>query len=117
MKQLSHKSWMALLLSVILFTLLSFTVFAAETNTDVAGTVTTAFGTYMQPQIKDITNNVILPIIDGIVLIALIAKSVMAWSNYRKNGGQYEWHTLAVLAGCLVIGITSPLWMWSLIGW
>lgn len=95
--------------------LLCPTAYAA--GTDVAGSVTTAFGTYMKPQIKAIANNVILPGIDGILAIVLIVKAIMVWQSYKKNGGEYEWHSLAVLGGCLVVALSAPLWMWPMIGW
>lgn len=109
------KFFKLLFLLTLLTVVLALPAFAA--NTDVSGGVTSAFNEYMKPQIKDIANKFIIPIACGIDLIALIVKSIMAYSNYKRNGGQYEWHALAVMGGCLVIGVTAPLWMWGLIGW
>ena len=91
------------------------TAYAA--GTDVAGTTTTAFNTYMKPQIKELTNNVLLPIADVVVLGYLVFNSILAYSSYKSNGGRFEWHLLAILVGCLIFGLSSPLWEWGLIGW
>lgn len=100
----------------MLFLLPIFPALAA-TNTDVAGAITTAFGTYAKPQIKNLANNVIFPIIDAVILIALIARFAFVEFRYRKNGGQFEWGALAVLGGCLLFMVTVPLWGWNVIGW
>lgn len=101
---------------VCLFTmLLCPTAYAA--GTDVAGSTTTAFNTYMKPQIKEFTNGIILPLADVIVLIILIVKSILAYSSYRTNGGRFEWHLLAILLGCLIFGLSAPFWVWGIIGW
>lgn len=89
---------------------------AADSTTDVAGAVTTAFGTYMKPQIKSIANGVIMPIIDGILAIAAIVTAAMAWTSYKRQGIM-KWEVVAVLGGCLVLSLTAPLWMWKAIGW
>lgn len=116
MKKFTLKKAAQWLCITFLFTLLLCpTVYAA--GADVAGSVTTAFGTYMKPQIKSIANGVIIPGIDGILVIAIIVKAVMLWQSYKKNGGEYDWHSLAVLGGCLVVALSAPLWMWTMIGW
>lgn len=98
----------------LVFLLPVFPAFAD--TTDVAGAVTTAFGTYMKPQIKSITNGVIMPVLDGCLVIAAIVSAVMAWFNYKKQG-QFRWEVLAVIGGCLVLSLSAPLWMWKAIGW
>ncbi len=108
---------MLVLLTLAMVISITFALPAFASSTDVSGAVTTAFGTYMKPQIKDITNNVLIPIACGIVLVVMIIKGIMAGVSYRKNGGQFEWHLLAVLGGCLIFGISSPLWVWKMIGW
>lgn len=100
----------------LLFLLPMIPAFAA-TNTDVAGAVTTAFNTYGKPQMKNLANNVIFPIIDGIILIAMVARFAFVEFQYRKNGGHFEWGALAVLGGCLLFMVTVPLWGWKVIGW
>ena len=95
--------------------LLCPTAYAA--GADVAGSATSAFDTYMKTQIKGIANGVIIPCIDGILLVVIIVKAIMLWQSYKKNGGEYDWHSLAVLGGCLVVALSAPLWMWTVIGW
>ncbi len=62
--------------------LLCPTAYAA--GADVAGSATTAFDTYMKPQIKAIANGVIIPCIDGILVITIIVKAIMLWQSYKK---------------------------------
>lgn len=116
MKKSNLKRIMKQLCIVCLFAiLLCPTAYAA--GADVAGSATSAFDTYMKPQIKAIANGVIIPCIDGILAVVIIVKAIMLWQSYKKNGGEYEWHSLAVLGGCLVVALSAPLWMWTMIGW
>jgi hypothetical protein len=102
----------------ILFSLSSVTAYATAANSDVAGTMQTAFGTYMKPQIIKAVNGIIMPIIDAVIAIFFIIKIVMAGVNYRSNsGGNFEWHVPAILFAGLVISLTAPLWIWGIIGW
>ena len=125
MKQLSDHSWLSAKVTKVLtllaiITILSslFTVTAFATSTDVAGTVTTAFGTYMKPQIMKAVNGIVMPIIDAVLAIFFIVKIVMAGVNYKHNaGGDFEWHIPAILFAGLVISLSAPLWMWKIIGW
>lgn len=89
--------------------------FAAATP-DVQGVVTTAFGTYMKPQIKGIANNVVLPLLDGLILIAAIVTAIWSWHGYKREGA-FKWEYLAAEGGGLLISLTAPLWMWKAIGW
>lgn len=113
----TKKLMILLTVSMVISMIFSVPAFAAATNTDVSGLVVTAFGTYMKPQIKDFANNLLIPLACGIDLVILIIKALMSYSSYKSNGGRYEWHALAVLGGCLVIGGTAPLWIWGLIRW
>lgn len=89
----------------------------ADTSTNVAGTVTNAFNTYMQPQIIGITNNVVLPICDVVLVVAIIVKFALCEINYKRNGGDFAWHALAILGGCLVFCLSAPHWVWTILGW
>jgi hypothetical protein len=107
-----------LVLSMLIMVIgITFSVPAFASDTNVSGAVTTAFGTYMKPQIKAIANNVVIPIADVVVLIILVVKAIMAGASYKRNGGQFEWHLLAVLGGCLIFGVSAPFWVWGMIGW
>lgn len=127
MKQLSQKTWISaktkriltLLVVLSLITcLFAVTAYATTTNNDVAGGVQSAFNTYMKPQIKKAVNGVGFPVIDAIVAIIFIFKTIFAIVNYRRNtGAEFEWHAPALLFCALVIAATGPLWVWGLIGW
>jgi hypothetical protein len=127
MKLSSHKFWnsaklkriLALLAELtILCSLLAVTAYATTTNNDVAGTVQTAFGTYVKPQIMKAVNGVVMPIIDAILSVLFVVFIVMAGVNYKKHsGGDFEWHVPAALFAGLIVSLTAPLWMWSMIGW
>jgi len=113
------KRFLTLLVALtLLCSLFAITAYATTTNNDVAGGVTNAFDTYMKPQYKKIVNNVVFPIIDGIVAIIFVFKLIFAIVNYRKNtGAEFEWHSPALLFCALVIAATGPLWVWGLIKW
>lgn len=101
-------------LFILILPAFSMPVFA---ETDVAGAVTNAVNAYMKPQIVKICDNVVFPLIEcglGIGLIFSIARAVR---GYRGNGGELEWQTPAILLCCLIFVLTSPLWIWSAIGW
>lgn len=113
-KKKNLKFFAALLITLacgLMFTCPAF----AKTNTDVAGAVTSAYTTYMQPQIKDIFNNVIFRIIDIALVAVIIIRAAMSGYSYKHNGNQFEWHILAILVGGLIISLTAPLWIWNLI--
>lgn len=108
---------MLVLSMLIMVIAITFSIPAFASATNVSGAVTTAFGTYMKPQIKAVANNVLLPGADAIVLVVMIVKGIMAGVSYKRNGGQFEWHLLAVLGGCLIFGVSAPFWVWGMIGW
>ena len=125
MKQLSNHSQISakvikVLTLVAIITILCslFTVTTFATSTDVAGTVQSAFATYVKPQIMKAVNGVVMPIIDAILSVIFIVFIVMAGVNYKKHsGGDFEWHVPAILFAGLVVALTAPLWMWKMIGW
>ncbi len=112
------KKFLVLLIALsLLFSLMAVTVYATATNNDVAGTMQNAFDTYVQPQIVKAVNHVVLPIIDGVLIISLVVTLVLAGINYKHNpGGHFEWHIPAILFAGLVVCITAPLWMWTILG-
>lgn len=116
LKSGTYRRLLVVLTIALLVLLPVFPVFAA-TSTDVAGAITTAFGTYGKPQIKNLTNNVIFPIFDVALLISCVARFALCEFRYKKNGGQFEWGVLAILGGSLLFMITAPLWVWGVIGW
>ena len=104
----------ACLMIACLIPVLSVPAFASA---DVAGAVTDAFNSYMKPQIEKVVDNVVFPLIDAGLAIALIVKLILAWMNYRRSGGDFEWHIPAIIFCSLVVSLTAPLWIWNIIGW
>lgn len=117
LKSGTYRRLFVVLVIALLVLLPVFPVFATSTNTDVAGAVTTAWNTYGKPQIKNLCNNFIFRLIDGILVVALVLRFAFVEFKYRKNGGQFEWGALAVLGGSFLFMLTAPLWVWNVIGW
>lgn len=88
--------------------------FAAD-GTDVAGAVTSAYTSYVQPQIKSMVNGVVFPVVSLILGIIMVVKLAMSVYNYRHNGNQFEWHLVFGLFCGLIISLTAPLWIWNII--
>ena len=66
-------------------------------------------------QIKTVVNNVVFPALDMILAIAFFGKLSLAYFDYRKHG-QFEWAGPAILFACLVLALTAPLYIWTIVG-
>lgn len=109
-----YKKFFCMLLILLLAVcLLSTTAFAAGTG-DVAGAIE---GTWndASDQIKAVVNNVVFPVIDLILAVFFFAKLGMAYFDYRKHG-QFEWTAPAILFACLIFTLTTPTYVWSILG-
>lgn len=93
---------------------LSMPVFASNAN--VAGAVTGAVNTYMKPQIKQICNNVVFPLIALGLGVGLVFSIAHAVRGYRREG-DFDWHLPAILLCALIFVLTASKWVWSAIGW
>lgn len=111
----NRKIALAFLLIVVGLTVLNTCPAFAAASTDVSGAVTSAYKTYMLPQIKDTIDNVVLPIVDIALLVGIIIKASLSAYSYKHNGNQFEWHLLAILFLGLVICLSAPNWIWNLI--
>ncbi|MCM1221361.1 MAG: DUF3852 domain-containing protein [Lachnospiraceae bacterium] len=80
---------------------------------DVAGAVENTWNS-AKSQIKSITNNVIFPIIDVVLVILLFVKIGTIYLEYKKHG-QLEWTPAAILFGGLLFSLTAPLYIWSVV--
>ena len=67
-----------------------------------------------QGQVKDIVNNVVFPVIDMILAILFFVKIATAYMDYRKHG-QFEFTAPAILFACLLISLTAPSYIWSIL--
>ena len=107
-----HKKLLAIcVLTVLMVGLLSTSALAAG---DVAGAVNQAW-TGASGQIKTVVNSVVFPALDMILAIAFFGKLGMAYFDYRKHG-QFEWTGPAILFACLIFTLTSPTYIWNIIG-
>ena len=66
------------------------------------------------PQIKNIVNNVVFPVIDIILAVFFFAKLAMAYFDYRKQG-QFDWTTPAILFACLTFSLIAPNYIWKVL--
>ena len=66
-------------------------------------------------QIKTVTNNVVFPAIDMILAILFFVKLATAWMDYRKHG-QFEFAGPAIIFAGLLLALTAPLYLWSILG-
>ena len=107
-----HKKLLAIcVLTVLMVGLLSTSALAAG---DVAGAVNQAW-TGASGQIKTVVNSVVFPALDMILAIAFFGKLGMAYFDYRKHG-HFEWAGPAILFACLVLALTAPLYLWTIVG-
>ena len=45
----------------------------------------------------------------------LFGKSAMAYFDYKKHG-QFEWTGPVILFACLILTLTAPTYIWTIIG-
>ena len=102
-----------LLISLLMFSMLTVSAFAASTG-DVAGAVEDTW-IAARSQIKDVVNNVVFPIIDLILAVLFFVKIATAYMDYRKHG-QFEWAPPAILLATLIFSLTCPLYIWNILG-
>ena len=101
-------AWMA---AMLLFTTQAF----AAPN---AGNVSTAIESTWKSaaaQIKTVTNNVIFPIVDCVLVIMLFVKLALLYFDYKKHG-EVEFMPAAILFFGLLFSLTAPLYVWTVIG-
>lgn len=66
-------------------------------------------------QVKTVVNNVVFPALDMVLTIAFFGKSAMAYFDYKKHG-QFEWTGPVILFACLILTLTAPTYIWTIIG-
>lgn len=50
-----------------------------------------------------------------VLTIAFFGKSAMAYFDYKKHG-QFEWTGPVILFACLILTLTAPTYIWTIIG-
>lgn len=98
------------LLVAVVLSVFSVTVFAAG---DVAGAIENTWNA-AKGQIQTVVNNVVFPVCDMILAILFFVKVGTAYFDYRKHG-QFEFAAPCILFACLIICLTAPLYIWSVI--
>lgn len=111
---MKKKKWIAMVMTVLMFSLMFGTTAYAAGKGDVAGAIE---GTWndASDQIKTVVNKVVFPAIDLVLAIFFFAKLGTAYFDYRKHG-QFEWAAPAILFACLVFTLTAPVYIWKILG-
>lgn len=104
---------------VILFVMLAVLfILAPSVQAASTGNVSSAIEetwTAAASQIKDVTNNVIFPVVDCVLAILLFVKLAMSYFDYKKHG-EFEFTGPAILFFGLIFALTAPLYVWNIIG-
>lgn len=103
-----------LLLLCLMAALLCGTALAAETTGDVASVVESTWKD-AAAQIKTVVDNVVFPALDMILAIAFFGKLAFAYFDY-KSRGHFEWAGPVILFACLILTLTAPLYIWTIVG-
>ena len=110
-----NRQWLAAAVLAAAFAMLfAVQAFAAPA----AGNVSTAIESTWKSaatQIKTVTNNVIFPIVDCVLVIMLFVKLALLYFDYKKHG-EVEFMPAAILFFGLLFSLTAPLYVWTVIG-
>ena len=104
-----------LLLTLVVMTILCVPAFAASGGKGNVGAVVESTWKDAAGQIKTVVNNVVFPALDLILAVAFFGKLAMSYFDYKKHG-QFEWAGPAILFACLVLALTAPLYLWTIVG-
>lgn len=103
-----------LVLTVSLLTLPAYAAGGAASAGDIAGAVNgiwqNAYG-----QIKSICNDVVFPALSLVCGIGFVIALVVSIYNYKKHHTVEVGWPIALLLG-LIVSLTAPTWVWTLIG-
>lgn len=107
-----------LLLAAAAASILCTTALASSGGTGSTGDVASVLQstwTAAAGQVKSVVNNVVFPALDMILAVAFFGKVCMSYFDYRKHG-QFEWAGPVILFACLVLALTAPLYIWTIVG-
>ena len=111
----SHIRIYPILLALLLCTLCCAPAFAAASGGSGVADVVEKTWKDAAGQIKTVVDNVVLSALDMILAIAFFGKLGMTYFDYRKHG-QFEWAGPVILFACLVLTLTAPLYIWTIVG-
>ena len=104
-----------LLLALAVMAILCVPAFASSGGKGNVGAVVESTWKDAAGQIKTVVNNVVFPALDMVLTIAFFGKSAMAYFDYKKHG-QFEWTGPVILFACLILTLTAPTYIWTIIG-
>jgi hypothetical protein len=104
-----------LLLTMVVMTILCTPAFASSGGRGDVGAVVESTWKDAAGQIKTVVNNVVFPALDMVLTIAFFGKSALAYFDYKKHG-QFEWTGPVILFACLILTLTAPTYIWTIIG-
>lgn len=99
-------------LLTVLATAFSVCSYAASIDTVLSGMLDSE----IKPQIMGVINHFVMPLVAAVILVILIIQIVKSYKSYKEHQ-EMQWELPIVLLVCLVICLSSPLWMWQMIGW
>ena len=110
-----RKRLLSLLLASVTASLLCATALASSGATGNVAAVLESTWIAAAGQVKTVVDRVVFPALDLILTVAFFVKVSMAYFDYRKHG-QFEWAGPVILFACLVLALTAPLYIWTIVG-
>ena len=104
-----------LVLALVMVSVLTVPAFAAAGGRGNVATVVESTWKDAAGQIKTVVNSVVFPSLDMVLTIAFFGKTAMAYFDYKKHG-QFEWTGPVILFACLILTLTAPTYIWTIIG-
>lgn len=105
------KKIVVVLCAAALFCLLFATpALAADVSGAIESTWKAAAG-----QIKNVVNNVVFPAIDLLLAVLFFVKLATSYLDYRRHGN-FEFAAPAILFFGLILALTAPLYLWTILG-
>ena len=110
---MNRKKRLAMLFMTLL-TLSALTTTALAAGGDVSGAIQQTW-TAASAQVKTVVDSVVFPALDMVLTIAFFGKVAMSYFDYKKHG-QFEWTGPVILFACLILTLTAPTYIWTIIG-
>ena len=104
-----------ILLALVVAAILCVPAFATSGGKGNVGAVVESTWKDAAGQIKTVVNNVVFPALDMVLTIAFFGKAAMSYFDYKKHG-QFEWTGPVILFACLILTLTAPTYIWTIIG-
>ena len=66
-------------------------------------------------QVKTMVNNVVFPVVSLVLAVLFFVKLATSYMEYKKHGS-FEFTGPAILFFGLVLSLTAPLYLWTILG-